>query len=85
MAHFEHDQLVKPTGFNFAKDVIDFWASEQSDAQAMYWVSGDLTKSRKLSFTYFQRQSHRVAILLTKLGIKPGERVVMILPRIPAW
>jgi medium-chain acyl-CoA synthetase len=85
MAHFEDRQLVKPADFNFAKDVIDFWASTQPDAQAMYWVSGDLTKSRKLSFTHFQRQSHRVAILLTRLGIRPGQRVVMILKRIPSW
>jgi medium-chain acyl-CoA synthetase len=85
MAHFEDHQLTKLTDFNFAKDVIDFWASRQPDAQAMYWVSGDLTESQQLSFTHFQRQSHRIAILLTRLGIKPGQRIVMILKRIPSW
>lgn len=85
MAHFTHTKLAKPTHFNFATDVIDYWAEKQPKAQAMYWVSQDMTQARSLRYTYFQRQSHRIAVMLRDLGIKPGQNVVMILPRVPEW
>ena len=85
MAHFTKSQLEKPENFNFAKDVVDYWAAKDSESMAMYWVSQDLSQTRMLKYSHFERQSHRIAALLQKVGLSKGDRVVMILPRTPAW
>ncbi|KAH7403086.1 hypothetical protein BKA64DRAFT_440923 [Cadophora sp. MPI-SDFR-AT-0126] len=85
MAHFTKSQLEKPEDFNFARDVVDYWAAKNPGSTAMYWVSQDLSEMRMLKYSYFGRQSHRIAVLLQKLGLSPGDRLVMILPRMPAW
>lgn len=88
MAHFYESELKRPSqDWNFASDVVDYWAvhSPPSD-MAMYWVSGDLKSEQRLSFKYFSEQSNRLAILLCdKLGLKLGERLLIIMPRVPLW
>ncbi|KAG4442884.1 hypothetical protein IFR05_001588 [Cadophora sp. M221] len=85
MTHFTSSTLEKPKDFNFARDVVDYWANENPESIAMHWVSQDLSKTRMLKYSHFQRQSHRIAVLLQRFGLSAGERVVMILPRTPAW
>ncbi|KAH7336612.1 hypothetical protein BKA65DRAFT_37308 [Rhexocercosporidium sp. MPI-PUGE-AT-0058] len=85
MAHFTSCKLQKPEDFNFARDVVDYWATKSPDSIAMHWISQDLSDTRMLKYSHFQQQSHRIADLLQKLGLSVGERVVMILPRTPAW
>jgi acyl-coenzyme A synthetase/AMP-(fatty) acid ligase len=75
----------KPEKFNFAIDVVDHWAAQPGNLKAMHWVSQDESSAQILSFEYFSRQSHRIAILLERLGISAGDTIVMILPRVPAW
>ncbi|KFY42753.1 hypothetical protein V494_02271 [Pseudogymnoascus sp. VKM F-4513 (FW-928)] len=85
MAHFYDAVLQRPDTFNFAVDVVDYWAAQPGDLEAMYWVSKDESQKRSLTFKYFSRQSHRVSVLLQRLGVKQGETMVMIVPRVPAW
>lgn len=87
MAHFYEQSLQRPGSFNFATDVVDYWAKHSPAARlAMHWVSSDLSSERKLSFQHFSRQSNRLAVLLRdELGIQPGERLLMIMPRVPEW
>lgn len=85
MAHFANSQLEKPKEFNFARDVVDYWAAKDPESLAMYWISQDLSETRMLKYSHFERQSHRIAILLQNLGLARGDRLVMILPRTPAW
>jgi acyl-coenzyme A synthetase/AMP-(fatty) acid ligase len=85
MAHFEEDILQKPSHFNFARDVVDYWATKSPDLHAMYWVSQDLSEERILTYKHFENESHRVASLLRSLNVKAGQIILMILPRIPAW
>ncbi|OBT63470.1 hypothetical protein VE03_08116 [Pseudogymnoascus sp. 23342-1-I1] len=85
MAHFYDDVLQRPDRFNFAVDVVDYWAAQPDDLEAMYWVSQDESQKRSLTFKYFSRQSHRVSVLLQRLGIKERDTMVMIVPRVPAW
>ena len=42
MAHFESATLSKPAYFNFAQDVVDYWASKSQDIQAVFWFPGIL-------------------------------------------
>ncbi len=86
MAHFESAKLPRPKYFNFATDVVDYWASKFLVPTAMHWISRENPgPARELDFSYFSRQSHRIALLFEALGIKLGDRMVIILPRVPEW
>lgn len=74
-----------PEYFNFATDVVDKWALKSPSPQAMIWVGQNDKKPQSLDFAYFSRQSQRAAELLTRLGARSGDRMIIILPRIPAW
>jgi len=85
----DYDQLVRefrleaPERFNFARDVVGRWAQDPQKL-AMHWLSqhGD---ERKLTFRDFAERSDRFARLLQRQGVKPGDRVMVQLPRVPAW
>lgn len=86
MAHYYANDLNRPASFNFATDVVDYWAANPPPGPAMYWLSQDRKTERKLSFEHFSRQSQRIAVLLReKLGVEKGEKMLMILPRVPEW
>ncbi|EON68447.1 hypothetical protein W97_07657 [Coniosporium apollinis CBS 100218] len=85
MAHFHDRALTRPTSFNFAVDVVDYWAAQSPPLQAMCWLSQDGRSQRALSYAHFQRQGHRIAVLLQRLGVEAGEKLLVILPRVPAW
>lgn len=79
-----------PEYFNFA-DVIDEWAQKeeegkrQSDNPALWWIDGDGNEV-KWSFQDVALKSKRTANLLSTSGdIKPGDRVMVILPAIPEY
>src|SRR6266702_3215015 len=76
-------QLDVPEYFNFATDVIGKWASN-STKPAMLWV-GQHGEERGLTFAYFAERSNRAANAFSKLGIKKGDRVLVMLPRVPEW
>lgn len=87
MAHYYESELKRPKEFNFATDVVDYWASHSPPANlAMHWVSGDFKSERKLSFEHFSRQSNRLAVLFRdKFVINAGEKLLIIMPRVPEW
>jgi acyl-coenzyme A synthetase/AMP-(fatty) acid ligase len=78
--------LKIPPNPNFVKDIFDKWAADPK-LKAMFWVSADKPKPRIKHITYrhFAEQSHRVACALHKLGLRKGDRVLMMLPRLPEW
>lgn len=78
-------KLDIPPNPNFVTHVFDKWASDPT-LQAMYWVSANSPpRTRNLSYAYFSERSHRVACALDQLGLKKGDRVLMMLPRLPEW
>ncbi|KAH8594835.1 hypothetical protein B0O99DRAFT_741522 [Bisporella sp. PMI_857] len=85
MAHSQDITIQRPERFNFAIDVVDYWAAQPGNMRAMYWVSNDESHSRSMSFQYFSRQSHRISALLQTLSVEPEEILMMVLPRVPAW
>ncbi|KAM0704097.1 hypothetical protein Q7P35_008329 [Cladosporium inversicolor] len=86
MAHYYDETLSRPSSFNFANDVVDYWAHNTPPGPAMHWISQDRKTERKLSFEHFSRQSHRIAVYLQdKLGVKAGEKMLVVLPRVPEW
>ncbi len=75
--------LEVPEYFNFATEVIDKWASDPNKL-GMLWI-GAHGEERHITFAQFAERSNRAANAFTKLGIKKGDRVLVMLPRIPEW
>ncbi len=72
-----------PKTFNFGRDVVDRQA-ETGDKPALVWCneSGD---QRKFRFSDISRLTNQMANLLVRLGLRRGDRVIVLLPRIPEW
>jgi medium-chain acyl-CoA synthetase len=85
MAHFYASNLERIDQFNFAEDVVDYWAAKKRPLQAMFWLSQDGSEKRFLDFEHFSRQSHRIAKLFDQLRLKRGDTILVVLPRIPEW
>jgi acetyl-CoA synthetase/medium-chain acyl-CoA synthetase len=71
-----------PPAFNFARDVIDRLAEEPRRGLLFVDSAG---KERDYAFPEIAAISRRWAAVLRDLGISKGERVVVLLPKIPAW
>jgi hypothetical protein len=85
MAHSQSETLTKPMHFNFAQDVVDYWAARDKDQEAMFWVSEDYKIERSLSYSHFKMHSYRIASLFQHLGVQAGDVILMVVPRIPEW
>ena len=72
-----------PETFNFAADVVDAWAAER-DGLALIWenAAGDQATFR---YSDISRLSTRMASALAAAGVDKGDRVIVMLPRIPEW
>jgi len=72
-----------PERFNFGGDVVDAWA-EDPQRLALIW-SDDKGQERRFTFEDVRRLSNRFANLLRQQGVSKGDRVLIMLPRIPEW
>jgi len=72
-----------PAAFNFAADVVDRWAGDP-DRLALIAVDADGTE-RRFTFVDVARRAAQLANLLAGLGVEQGDRVIVMLPRIPEW
>ncbi|MBP5404499.1 MAG: AMP-binding protein [Clostridia bacterium] len=66
--------------FNFAFDVVDALAAREPDKLAMLHVAKDKTE-RRLTFLDMKKNSARCANYFKSLGIKRGDRVLLVLKR----
>jgi len=84
-----YDDLVRdfrwnlPATFNFATDVVDRWAAE-GDGLALVWENAD-GETAEYRFSEIGRLSCRLASALSAAGVGKGDRVIVMLPRIPEW
>ena len=69
-----------PPNFNFAYDVVDALAAKTPDKIAMRWV-GDDKVCRDFTFRDVAENSAKIANLLYSLGIRKGDRVLLVLKR----
>ena len=67
------------TGLNVCVECCDRWA--ESDSIALYWEGADGSSSTH-SFAEIQEGAARFANLLTAQGVRPGDQVACMLPRI---
>jgi acetyl-CoA synthetase/medium-chain acyl-CoA synthetase len=74
-----------PLYFNFACDVVDRWARLLPDSCALWHVNSTTGREQKLTFRQLAELSCRAAMYLQSCGIRPGDRVLLMLPRVPQW
>ena len=66
--------------FNFAFDVVDELGSTKPEKLAMLHISGDGTE-RRFTFQDMKKESARAANYFKSIGIKRGDRVMLVLKR----
>ena len=74
-----------PTHFNFTHDVVERWAAERPEALALWWIDERSTQERKITFAEMALQARRAAGFFAARGVRRGDRVLLILPRVPEW
>ncbi|AHY45706.1 Acyl-coenzyme A synthetase/AMP-(fatty) acid ligase [Rubrobacter radiotolerans] len=70
-----------PERFNFGRDVVDAW---EADRPAMLWVGADGSE-RRLTFGEFSLLSNRFANVFRDLGVEKGDRVMVLMGKVPEW
>lgn len=70
--------------FNFGRDVVDAIARFEPDKLALIWCD-ESGRERRHSFGEISRRSNQFAALLAAEGVRRGDRVLVMLPRLPQW
>ncbi len=72
--------IIPTNNFNFGYDVVDALAQKCPDKLCMLWLSADKEEKR---FTYadMAKYSNMTANMLLSLGVKKGDRVMLVLKR----
>lgn len=83
-------KIQVPQRFNFAKDVLEQWETKEKSGQrsslpALWWVNDHGTEVR-WSFEELGFHSRKLANVLRQVcSLERGDRVFLILPRVPEW
>ncbi len=73
-----------PEQFNFGFDVIDRFA-EEGQKRALVWTDATGKETREYSFRDISQLSNQAANALRSFGVKKGDRVFVMLGRVPEW
>jgi len=76
----ESVKFVNADSYNFAFDTVDRIAQSHPDKEALIYVSDDF-KEKRITYSDLMRASNRCANYFTSLGIKKGDKVMLILKR----
>jgi acyl-coenzyme A synthetase/AMP-(fatty) acid ligase len=74
-----------PAQFNFATEVIDRWASSRPEALGLWCVDAASGREQQFTFGDLARLSRQAAGLFRARGLGRGDRVLVMLPRLPQW
>ena len=69
-----------PDSFNFGYDVVDAWAELEPGKTALVWCN-DAGEEHIFSFNDIKDWSNRICNYLVSLGIRKGDRVMLIMKR----
>lgn len=73
-----------PDTYNFCRDVIDKWAKDEGKA-ALIAVDANGENPKHVTFLDLKRAANRFANACLGLGFQKGDRVLVMLPRVPEW
>jgi acetyl-CoA synthetase len=89
MADYESEcasfRLEVPEVFNPTVDIVEAWAGREPEALALVSLDGAGGVVAEQSAADLARESRRCARALAVAGIGKGDRVFVMLPRVPAW
>lgn len=74
-----------PERFNAVVDIIELWAAEAPDDLALVSLDGAGNVVAQQTPSDLALQAGRAARALNKLGVRKGDPVFIMLPRVPAW
>jgi len=74
-----------PERYNPVLHVIEGWAAEEPEAQALVSVDGNGELMATHTVAELARESRRMARALQALGVRKGDTVFIMLGRVPAW
>jgi acetyl-CoA synthetase/medium-chain acyl-CoA synthetase len=74
-----------PKFFNFTTDIFDGWARTRPDGLALWCVDGVTGAERKFTFRELSQLSLQAANVLRAHGVRRGDRVLIMLPRVWQW
>ena len=74
----ENFQINIPENFNFAYDVVDYYAEQQPEKRALVWCD-DLDNDKTLTFGEMKTLSDKAANFFLSRGIKKGDYVKLLL------
>jgi acetyl-CoA synthetase len=77
-------KIEVPEYFNFGFDIIDAWANKDRNKLAMIWVNQN-GEEKKFTFWDLMRLSNQIANMMIKYGVNKGDRVLIMLPRVPEF
>lgn len=78
-------QTSAPEFYNFASDVMDGWARTHPQNIGLWCVDGRTGSEQKFTFARLAQLSRQAANFFQKNGVRRGDRVLVMLPRIPQW
>ncbi len=81
---YRHDRHEAPEFFNFGFDVVDQWADDRTKL-ALLSVAPDGEQATHHTFWDLKILTNRFANAMRNLGVGKGDRVFLMLPRIPEW
>jgi acyl-coenzyme A synthetase/AMP-(fatty) acid ligase len=70
--------------FNFAATIMEQWARRRPHDPALWWVD-EAGTAGCYSFAKLADRFRRASRFLHKAGIRCGDRVLVMQPRVPAW
>ncbi len=73
-----------PARFNFARDVIDRWGEQDPHKLALWWID-DEGHERRITYREMSARSRQLCNVLASAGIKRGDTLIVMLPRLVAW
>lgn len=71
--------------FNFASDVMERWATNRPHDPALWCVDESGGDEQRFTFAQLANQFRRAAHFFHILGVQRGDRILVILPRVPQW
>src|SRR5438552_13024660 len=74
-----------PAHFNFASDVMERWARLRPHDLALWCVDESGSREQRFTFAQVADRFRRAAHFFQNGGIGRGDRVLVMLPRVPEW
>jgi len=89
LASYEEERaryrIEVPERYNPVLHIVERWAAEAADAVALISLDGGGEAFATQTVAQVAAESRKAARALLKLGIRKGDRVLVMLPRHPAW